>query len=284
VGDFLVLGSRGIGHLGSMKWIGIGTSVVVFAFGLATAVALRSGDALHPGAAGAPPEPTVTGAPVRPPAAAPPPSAAPEPAPPARDLFDEIDRALEKMEDANVAFNAPSALDLGERTEIQLLLSLRKPIRVLEAELEAGGVKEGANVRVSPLVEARLTGLGFAIEALTKQQQPVGRKTDAEWRWEIEGRQEGAQRLHLTLTAFVPVDGPGGRPVTRTIDTFDRTISIQVSWGRRTTDFIDENWQWLWAAIVVPIAGAALQIVRRGRRSHPPTRPEGADTPNALVR
>lgn len=189
------------------------------------------------------------------------------------------------MEHANVAFNVPRALDLGERTEIQLLVSLRKPIRVLQEELAANGVKEGSTVRVSPLVEARLTGLGFAIEALTKQQQPVGRKTDAEWRWEIEGRQEGAQRLHLTLTAFVPVEGAGGRPVTRTIDTFDRTIAIHISWGHRTTAFVGDNWQWLWAAVVVPIVGVAVEFVRRrARRSHPPASHGGHGTPDTIAR
>ena len=270
-----------------MKWLGIGVAVVVFALGLAAPMAMRSDGTLYMDA-GAPPETTVTGAPVRPPAA-PPPTGTPSPVvpeePAARDPFAEVDRALETMEQANVAFNAPRALDLGEGTEIRLLLSLRKPIRVLQKELAASGVKEGSTVRVSPLVEAGLTGLGFAIEALTKQQQPVGRKTDAEWRWEIEGRQEGAQRLHLTLTAFVPVDGAGGSPVTRTIDTFDHTIAIRVSWGHRTTAFVGDNWQWLWAAVVVPIAGVAAGFFRRrAGRSHARTNDGGRATPDTVAR
>ena len=52
-----------------MKWLGIGIAVVVFAFGLAVA-ALRSDGTLYMDA-GAPPESTVTGAPVFPPAAPP---------------------------------------------------------------------------------------------------------------------------------------------------------------------------------------------------------------------
>jgi hypothetical protein len=266
-----------------MKWLGIGVAVVVFALGLAVAAALRSDGTLSMDG-GAPPGPPVTEAPVRPPAA--PPMAGPRPGEPrespARDPFTAVDRALETMARANVVFNVPRALDLGEGTEIQLLLSLHKPIRVLQKELSANGVEHGSSVRVSPLVEARLTGLGFTIEALTEQQQPVGRRTDAEWRWEIEGRQAGAQRLHLTLTAFVPVEGVGGRHATRTIDTFDRTIAIEVGWGNRTKRFLEKNWQWLWAAVVVPVAGVAMQLVRR-RGDRWTTSSKGTDTTNTLA-
>jgi hypothetical protein len=269
-----------------MKWIGIGvTALVVAGIGFAVAMGVRSDSALYSGT-GTSPKPTVTGAPAYP---TPTPSPAPSPpAPPIRppqpapiapaDPFRDVDRALEEMERASVAFNAPRSLDLGERANIQLLLSLRKSLRALQRELVESGQREGSRVPVTPLVEARLTGLGFTIEALTEQQQPIGRRTDAEWRWEIEGKQAGAQRLHLTLTALVPVKHAGGR-VTRTIDTFDRTIAIQVGWKDRTSEFLAANWQWLWAAIVVPVAGVVLQY--RRRRSGSSARATSVDSQSA---
>ena len=85
---------------------------------------------------------------------------------------------------------------IGDSAEIQLLLSLGKPIGELQAELTEIGEREGARVRVSPVMEARLTGGGFKIEALTPERQPVGRTTDTEWRWEVEGT-EGEISYHV---------------------------------------------------------------------------------------
>jgi hypothetical protein len=45
--------------------------------------------------------------------------------------------------------------------------ALTRPISDLQAELTEIGEREGAQVRVAPLMEARLTGGGFRITALT---------------------------------------------------------------------------------------------------------------------
>jgi hypothetical protein len=89
-------------------------------------------------------------------------------------VFAEIDRALEELPVASVAFNAPTTLDKGESTVIQLLLSLDKPISDLRDQLDEVGETEGARVRVSPQVEARLTGPGFKIEPI-RPERPAGR-------------------------------------------------------------------------------------------------------------
>ena len=186
-------------------------------------------------------------------------------APPLDPVFDEIDRALEAQPLASAAFNAPTELGIGESAEIQLLLSLAKPIRDLQAELTEIGEREGAQVRVAPLMEARLTGGGFRIEALTPERQPVGRSSTTEWRWEVEGTEGGSHALHLTLSALITVEG---ERTPRAVRTFDREIEIQVTLRQRITGFVGDNWQWLWAALIVPLLGLAAGFVkaRRNRR------------------
>jgi hypothetical protein len=191
--------------------------------------------------------------------AAPPTATAPPPLDP---VFDEIDRALAAMPLATAAFNAPEELRLGDSVEIHLLLSVSKPISDLKAELTEIGEREGAQVRVAPVMEARLTGDGFRITAQRPERQVVGRTIDPEWIWDVEGTEGGSQQLHLTLTALITVEG---ERTPRPVRTFDEEIEIRVTLRQKVTGFIGDNWQWLWAVIVAPLLGLAAGLVRARR-------------------
>jgi len=41
--------------------------------------------------------------------------------------------------------------------------------------------------------------------------------------------------------------------VPHTIRTFDRRVMIQVTWAKRLSGFLGQNWQWLWTAILLPL-------------------------------
>jgi hypothetical protein len=160
---------------------------------------------------------------------------------------------------------------LGDSTEIQLLLSPEQTIDQLQARITALGEREGARIRATNRMEARLTGSGFEIEAITSEVQAVGREGVTEWRWEIEATKTGTRRLHLTLSSIIDVDGS---PVPRTIRVFDRTLKIHVTWFDRLSGFIGGNWQWLWTVILVPLVGWAARNRMRWRlRSAPPPPP-----------
>jgi len=114
------------------------------------------------------------------------------------------------------------------------------------------GQKEGATINVSDQMEARLTGFGFAIQAVTPEIQAVSDKSTTEWKWDIKPAEPGLQRLHLTVSALLSIEGSR---VPRAIRTFDRTIDVQVTSQERLSFFFTENWQWLWTAILIPIVG-----------------------------
>jgi hypothetical protein len=205
------------------------------------------------------PEPT-DGEPPRPRATATqPPSLRPEPDPRA-EVFGHVDRLLDEQPLASVAFNTPNSLRLHESAEIELLLSLQESIEELEAQVAQVGEREGARVRITPEMEAELTGLDFEIEPITPQRQLVGQRDVTRWRWQVRPIKTGDLRLHLTLTAFVQVAGET-RP--RSIRTFDRTLIVNVTWTERVASFLEANWQWLWTAVLVPIALWGLQSYRR---------------------
>ncbi len=171
---------------------------------------------------------------------------------PSLDPLAAVDRILERMEPANIAFNSPKSMNLHDTAVIQLLLGVETSIKELKQLVEAEGEKAGASIRVSNRMEARLTGPNFSITSITSEIQAVSRTGVINWRWEIKPKNIGRQFLHLTLSAILNVEGV---TTPRTIRTFDKVIEVQVTWNQKVMRFVKNNWQWLWAVMVAPIAG-----------------------------
>ena len=187
-----------------------------------------------------------------------------------------IDEALDGLELANLAFNSPRTMRLNEPVVIQLLLSGGRTIEELQEELEAIGEEEGEQIRVSDTMEAQLTGVGFAIEAVTPATQLVATDGVTEWKWEVEPTKTGERRLHLALSALIDL---GGKERTYTVRTFERTLEVRVAFRERLETFAEDNWQWLWTALLVPLGAVLLQ--RRRQRKVPPS---GSTPPDTAAR
>lgn len=250
----------------------ISAAAVVAGAGLAAALALRGETTPDAGSRptlsrppavtsgqARPPAPTQPSAPVAPSAPGPwlgeglgPPTLAPA-----------IDRILDGLPRANVAFNAPATLQLEEPAVVQLLLSGRRSIRILKRRLTELGVKAGATIKASDSMEAHLSGSGFKIEAITPAVQLASGSGVTEWKWEVEPTKTGTRRLHLSLSALVDLKG---KESAYTVRTFERTLEIDVPLRERLTGFVEANWQWLWTALLIPAGGWFLRQRRRPAR------------------
>jgi hypothetical protein len=113
-------------------------------------------------------------------------------------------------------------------------------------------------------MEAHLSSLGFKIEAITPKVQAVSEQSITEWKWEIEATRSGIQRLHLTLSALLNVEG---EKMPRAIQIFERTIKVWVTLPQKLYEVVADNWQWLWTAILIPIVG---WIIRKSKQRHVP--------------
>jgi hypothetical protein len=172
------------------------------------------------------------------------------------------------MESANIVFNSPRNINLRATAQIQLLLDLQKSMEVLRQAISAAGEREGARIKVSNRMEARLSGPSFQITAITPEEQAIGSAETVEWRWEIKPSAAGRHNLHLTLTALLNVDGASTR---RAIRTFDKAIEVEVTLGQRASEFLGRNWQWLWAALLLPLVGWLLNRWKgKSRALRPP--------------
>lgn len=201
--------------------------------------------------------------PPQPEAAPPTPEALPSPA--SVSLVDQIFRELDW---GNIAFNTPGKMRYARSQLIELLLSPSQTVADLQAQLRQKVGAESAHIHISNLMEAQLTGTGYAIQALQPALQAVTSQQITRWSWMVTPTQPGRQTLYLSLSAHIEV---ASRDAPLVVQTFQRAIQVDISIPQRLSAFAQKNWQWLWATLVVPIAGY-LWNRRKRRRAKPQKR------------
>ena len=172
-----------------------------------------------------------------------------------------VDQSVSQLDWGSITFNAPASMRYAQPQTVELLLSPSLSVADLQAQLQQKVGAESARVQISNRMEAKLTGRGFAIEAQEPDLQAVTSQKSTRWRWKVTPTGHGPQTLHLTLSAHIDV---AGRDAPLVVRTFDRDIQVNITIPQRGSGFIQKNWQWLWAAIVVPIAG---YLWKRRRKS-----------------
>jgi hypothetical protein len=183
-----------------------------------------------------------------------------------------VDRALEKLPFAHIAFSIPDRLKLGQTEVIHLALSLEEPVARLRQRVAKAGEVEGARVRVSDVMEAQLVGFGFAIHALSNARQAVSEVQTTDWAWEIKATEGGTHRLTLTLSALIKLKG---ERLPRTVRTFYRSFTVHVSLLHRTTQFVGDHVEWLGGGLIALVAamlGWARTRSDKQRRPRPKNR------------
>jgi hypothetical protein len=178
------------------------------------------------------------------------------------------DRALKFLHDANIAFNTPERINRDQTADVVLVLSRKESIAALKAAIDADvtGGREGAAIKTASRMEAKLTGMGFDITPATGVVQAVGTQDRVMWTWQVRPKATGPQTLTLTLTAKLDKHGVADK----TLRAFTRRIEVDVTPTQRVGEFAGKNWQWLWGAILVPLAAAGRGWYTSHKRSKDP--------------
>ena len=163
----------------------------------------------------------------------------------------KADAALAEELKANVVYNAPTTMVLGEPTDIELLISRNTALDALEAQLDADGPRRDARIKVAEHVEAVLNGDGFDVKALTSEEQLVGSSNVTQWRWRVTPNIAGQQR-ELDLTISDALDD-GRKEVVNAQAVYHSSIRVTVSIPWVVKKWIGENWKWSCTAVVFPL-------------------------------
>jgi hypothetical protein len=129
------------------------------------------------------------------------------PEPTQASILAPVDQEVARLEKANIAFSVPDTLQLGESSTIQLLLSTQESIPELRDQIDPPGPTEGAEIEVSAVMKANLSGPGFLISPISGETQLVSGSKNTKWLWEIIPKNTGLQTLNLTLNALISYKG-----------------------------------------------------------------------------
>lgn len=175
-------------------------------------------------------------------------SSIPDPTSRALRLVDEL---VSELRDGNLAHDIPRGMERDELYVVTLLVSPSASAEVLVARLSSTAATSHAGVRVGERMEAKLSGASFEIRSITPSLQAVGLGEPTEWRWEVKPLRSGIHNLHLDLSVLLTVSGT---TTPRSIKTFAEKVTVSVELTTVLSAFLQSNWQWLWAAVLVPAA------------------------------
>lgn len=196
--------------------------------------------------------------------------AAPSLAPGASTALNAVDQALADLVDANIAFNVPDHAAINKALVIEAKLSTKLDQDQLKKLIDEAGASEGASLKIADRMAATLSGgSAFDISPSGPQEQWISKSDTTGWTWEVTPKSAGAQILILSFDAILTIDGKDDR---RTINTFKKTISVDVSKTETIEDWLEtikkygEDLSWIWVTILIPIGGGIWAWLRRRRQ------------------
>lgn len=173
-----------------------------------------------------------------------------------------------KLHLSKIAFNPPTEM-LEQRTEtVQARISFKDIGAALAEGLEGRGKTQEVPLKVSEIMKVTLTGdaRAFLIQPVGDEEQLVAGREYAQWEWRVTPLQPGTQELTLSATAIIFLPGRGEKASPPR--TLNEIIIVQVDRWYNARQFFANNWQWLWAVIVVPAAGLLWRL-RKGKSAPP---------------
>ncbi len=173
-----------------------------------------------------------------------------------------VDNEIEKMQTANIVFDTPSSMYRNKTYIINLKLDAVKDISDLFKEL-SGTEKESAVVKYSSTMKAELISenkKAFEITPITPDTQVISSINTTSWKWAVTPLELGEQYLHLSLTAFLDIEG---KETALSIKTFDKVIKVNISYPDEITLFIQKNWKWILGSLLFPLIGLWWKNTRK---------------------
>ncbi len=168
--------------------------------------------------------------------------------------IDPVDHEIEKLQTANIVFDTPSSMYRNKTYIINLKLDAVKDISDLLKEL-GGTEKESAVVKYSRRMKAELISenkKAFEITSISPDIQAISSISTTSWKWDVTPLELGEQYLHLSLTAFLDIEG---KETALSIKTFDKVIEVNIAYPDEITLFMQNNWKWILGSLLFPLVG-----------------------------
>jgi hypothetical protein len=120
---------------------------------------------------------------------------------------------------------------VDDEREVKASVGLNVPIAKLRQQSGPSDQQVEGSLSLSPEMAATLSGPGFTIGQITPEKQSIAEGYPTVWTWDVTAKQEGEQKLEVTLYVLV---SEGNEPSRIRVESYSQTISVSVrpqTWG-----------------------------------------------------
>lgn len=161
---------------------------------------------------------------------------------------------------SSFVYNVPDEANIDDEVDVSLIINPLATVEELQERFDDGNTTAG-RVQISRVVQAKLDSNDFEITPITPTRQVVMYDRDTKWLWSLNPKSAGEnKKIKITITAILTVDG---ERTERYIDTYTDTITIDITTKQIVIKWLEDNWQWAWGALLIPVLGAAWTLRKR---------------------
>jgi hypothetical protein len=141
----------------------------------------------------------------------------------------------------------------SDTTNLHISPAVYETIEQLNQRVEGAEEPTVGCVRATEEMKADLIGSAFDIEERRTPIQYMAPDVPTEWEWEVAASNAGRHELILVLSHDLTPGQEGGFHDVIPVP-LDVNINVRVPPWQKAANFVSSNWQWLWTAILVPVA------------------------------
>jgi hypothetical protein len=179
----------------------------------------------------------------------------------------QIDQALSQSMQASIAYNAPTAMDLGDTVTIELLLNPAKSPVQLGEQVTEPGTPVTATIEITPRMKAELLTQdkdAFVIQPIhASAEQIISGTETTKWSWYATAKKDGTQNLTIVIYRLVKIDS---QEYWREVETYKANINVKVTFVQRITSL---DWKWILGILVTALLVPAFWRWYDQRRKKP---------------
>lgn len=168
------------------------------------------------------------------------------------------DSILDQMFNVDISFVIPVEANIEDSVRAELIITPEAINATLNHTVD--GMRQEATILVTQVVRADLRTDDFDVTAITSTEQVLLKTESTQWLWKLRPLHPGDAEVVLTVTAIVKTDFGNSQ---RQMKAFEKTIDINITKRQIVMSFIEDNWQWLWSTLFVPVV---LLLYRRFKK------------------
>jgi hypothetical protein len=149
-----------------------------------------------------------------------------------------------------ILYNPPQEMTVARRERIEVRITQSMTTSLTEG-LQGSGAPQVEQIPVASFMKVRLLGEGFKITPLSSEEQIVVGNTFTQWMWDVTPLEAGQKSLIIVVTARVKLAGFSDEQ--KDLNIIERKISVRVNPVYSIQTFFNENLDWLFPAVLIPL-------------------------------